>query len=65
MTEPGIRIRVCPTLTGPEVRAALALADAAARADGAYPFSEHVMLHLRHGGSLSQAGLPQWLWPTG
>jgi len=53
VTEPGIRIRVCPTLTGPEVRAALALADAAARADGAYPFSEHVMLHLRHGGGHS------------
>ena len=48
------------TLTAPVRRAdhldaevvgeVLALTQAAGDADGAYPLSEHVMLHLRHGG---------------
>src|SRR5215831_6610367 len=33
-----------------DVAAVTALANAAGDADGAYPLSEHVMLHLRHGG---------------
>jgi mycothiol synthase len=37
-------------LTAEEVREVLALAQAAGDTDGAYPFSEHVVLHLRHGG---------------
>jgi mycothiol synthase len=47
------RIRAVTTLTDTEVSAALDLAEAAARADGAYPLGEHVMLHLRHGGGHS------------
>jgi mycothiol synthase len=37
-------------LSGTEVEAVNALATAAGDADGAFPLSEHVMLHLRHGG---------------
>jgi mycothiol synthase len=37
-------------LTEREVREVLALAQAAGDTDGAYPLSEHVVLHLRHGG---------------
>jgi mycothiol synthase len=33
-----------------QVTEVLALAQAAADADGTYPFAEHVVLHLRHGG---------------
>jgi mycothiol synthase len=35
-----------------EVAEVLALTQAAGDADGAYPLSEHVVLHLRHGGDL-------------
>jgi mycothiol synthase len=45
------RIRISSRLTNDEIRAALALADESARVDGAYPLSEHVVLHLRHGGA--------------
>ncbi len=67
MTDPQVHVRVTPTLNDAEVTAALALADAAARTDGAYPLSEHVMLHLRHGGGHSlhllaeQPGSPELL----
>jgi mycothiol synthase len=37
-------------LSPEEVREVLALAQAAGDTDGAYPLSEHVVLHLRHGG---------------
>jgi mycothiol synthase len=50
VSAPAARIRVTSRLTGDEIRAALALADESARVDGAYPLSEHVVLHLRHGG---------------
>jgi mycothiol synthase len=50
VSDPDVRIRVTPRLTADEIREALALADASARVDGAYPLSEHVVLHLRHGG---------------
>ncbi len=53
MTEPDPPIRVTTRLTDQEIRAALALADESARVDGAYPLSEHVVLHLRHGGGES------------
>jgi mycothiol synthase len=57
---PGTRYRVGVTTIIPVVRAdhldpdqvarVVALAEAAGDADGAYPLSEHVVLHLRHGG---------------
>ena len=50
MSSPEARIRISSRLTNDEIRAALALADESARVDGAYPLSEHVVLHLRHGG---------------
>ena len=37
-------------LSPDEVGEVLALADAAGDTDGAYPLSEHVALHVRHGG---------------
>ena len=37
-------------LSATDVDAVTALATAAGDADGAFPLSEHVMLHLRHGG---------------
>jgi mycothiol synthase len=37
-------------LTNGEVTEVLGVLDAASDADGVYPLSEHVMLHLRHGG---------------
>lgn len=46
-------IRSHDTLSADDVAGVLALADEAAQADGAYPLSEHVVLHLRHGGSSS------------
>lgn len=42
-------LRVTSALTEHEVRSILELAGDAAGADGAYPLSEHVVLHLRHG----------------
>jgi mycothiol synthase len=51
VSAPDARIRVASHLTHEEILAALALADDSARIDGAYPLSEHVVLHLRHGGS--------------
>ncbi len=47
-------LRVTATLTDDEVSRILALADAAARADGAHPLCEHVVLHLRHHGDQAQ-----------
>lgn len=67
MSAPDVRIRVTPHLTDHEIRAALALAEDSARVDGAYPLSEHVVLHLRHGDSSSlhllaeQPGTPRLL----
>lgn len=48
MNAPTARIRVTPQLTAQEIRAVLDLAAESARADGAYPLNEHVVLHLRH-----------------
>jgi mycothiol synthase len=43
-------IRTAAHLSPSEVAEILALTHAAGDADGAYPLSEHVVLHLRHGG---------------
>jgi mycothiol synthase len=43
-------VRVIPHLDPAEVGQILTLTHAAGDADGAYPLSEHVVLHLRHGG---------------
>jgi mycothiol synthase len=43
-----------------EISAVLALAQAAGNTDGAYPLSEHVVLHLRHGGDLPAVHLLAW-----
>jgi mycothiol synthase len=43
-------MRVVSHLDPAEVAEILALTHAAGDADGAYPLSEHVVLHLRHGG---------------
>jgi mycothiol synthase len=51
VSAPDILIRATARLTRAEIQAALALADESARVDGAYPLSEHVVLHLRHGSS--------------
>lgn len=45
-----IDLRVDTRLQESEVAEVLRLVDAAAQADGATPLSEHVLLHLRHGG---------------
>jgi mycothiol synthase len=42
-------LRVTEALTDEEQRAVLALAEDVARADGAYPLGEQVVMHLRHG----------------
>ena len=44
------RVTVSAALAPDDVARVTALVDAAARADGVAPLSEHVMLHLRHGG---------------
>jgi mycothiol synthase len=43
-------VRVIAHLDPAEVNQILSLTHAAGDADGAYPLSEHVVLHLRHGG---------------
>jgi mycothiol synthase len=46
----GLRVARKDHLEAGEVADVLALTQAAGDADGAYPLSEHVVLHLRHGG---------------
>lgn len=48
--DPGLAAERLDRLTPDEVRAVVNLASAAGDTDGAAPLSEHVMLHLRHGG---------------
>ncbi|HEX6500366.1 MAG TPA: mycothiol synthase [Micromonosporaceae bacterium] len=50
MTTAPPSVRRAAHLSPGEVAEVLALAQAAGDADGAYPLSEHVVLHLRHGG---------------
>jgi mycothiol synthase len=47
------RLRVATELGAEDAARVLALAEAAAEADGAQPLGEHVVLHLRHGGDHS------------
>ncbi|HEV2088647.1 MAG TPA: mycothiol synthase [Cryptosporangiaceae bacterium] len=49
-TAPAADIETVPHLTPDQVRAVLRLMDEVGDADGTYPLSEHVVLHLRHGG---------------
>jgi mycothiol synthase len=51
-------------LDADQLRAVLALVDAAADADGTTPVSEHVLLHLRHGGDRDARNLLAYLGPT-
>ncbi len=44
------QIRLLTALTPEQVQAVTALCERAAAADGVHPLSEHVQLHLRHGG---------------
>ena len=44
------RVERVERLEPAEIREVLALAGAAGDTDGAYPLSEHVVLHIRHGG---------------
>jgi mycothiol synthase len=46
----GVAVDRADRLTPDEVKQILELADLAGDVDGAYPLSEHVVLHLRHGG---------------
>jgi len=50
ITESGVTVHQVDRLTPDQVRLVLELADIAGDVDGAYPLSEHVVLHLRHGG---------------
>jgi mycothiol synthase len=43
-------LRATPILSSEQTDAVLRLAYEASRADGAHPLSEHVVMHLRHGG---------------
>jgi mycothiol synthase len=47
---PGPTVTVARPLSRAEASGVLGLAEAAARADGVAPLSEHVLLHLRYGG---------------
>jgi mycothiol synthase len=54
-------IRTVSHLDPAEVTEILALTHAAGDADGAYPLSEHVVLHLRHGGDSPATHLLAWV----
>jgi mycothiol synthase len=49
-SQPAAEITARQSLPAPQVSAVLALAERATREDGVSPLSEHVLLHLRHGG---------------
>jgi mycothiol synthase len=52
-----VRVQRSDRLDADEVAEVLALMQAAGDADGAYPLSEHVVLHLRHGGDVEAVHL--------
>jgi mycothiol synthase len=54
---PARDVQATPTLTADAVAAVLALAETANDADGVPPLSEHVRLHVRHGGDPSDRHL--------
>ncbi|MEO6712161.1 MAG: mycothiol synthase [Mycobacteriales bacterium] len=55
-----VRVQTLSRPPGEAIAAALALVDAAADFDGAGPLSEHVLLHLRHGGDVSDEHILIW-----
>lgn len=57
-------VRPQQRLTADQLRGVLALVDAAADADGTSPVSEHVLLHLRHGGDQDAVNLLGYLGQT-
>jgi len=57
---PGSRLESVGRLTPAQVDAVTALVDAASDVDGVRPLSEHVMLHLRHGGDTPARNLLVW-----
>jgi len=50
VTERDVRIEILGRLDADEVRSVALLVERATEADGVRPLSEHVVLHLRHGG---------------
>ncbi|NUO60960.1 MAG: mycothiol synthase [Hamadaea sp.] len=52
IAKPNVRVERAGRLTLDQVTQAVELADLAGDVDGAYPLSEHVMLHLRQGGEV-------------
>lgn len=50
ITRSGVAVDRVDRLSPDQVKQVLELADLAGDVDGAYPLSEHVVLHLRHGG---------------
>lgn len=52
INEPEVKVERADRLTPEQVTQAVELANLAGDVDGAYPLSEHVMLHLRHGGEV-------------
>ena len=59
-----IRIQTAGQLSPAEAAAVLDLVSAAADADGVSPLSEHVMLHLRHGGDARARDVLLWYGGT-
>ena len=55
-----VRLEVLTRLDPHAVSATLSLLDRAAEADGAVPLSEHVWLHLRHGGDAAARNVLLW-----
>jgi mycothiol synthase len=56
----GVEVQRRQRLTDDEIRAVQQLVDASTDADGVRPLSEHVMLHLRHGGDEPTRNLLVW-----
>ncbi|NUR74134.1 MAG: mycothiol synthase [Hamadaea sp.] len=52
IAKPNVKVERAGRLTPDQVTQAVELADLAGDVDGAYPLSEHVMLHLRQGGEI-------------
>ena len=57
-------VRPLPRLDPDQVRGVLSVVEAAADADGTSPVSEHVLLHLRHGGDQDALNVLGYLGPT-
>jgi mycothiol synthase len=55
-----VRVQVVRRLSAEEIRSIVAVIEAASEADGAAPLSEHVSLHLTHGGDVSDQHILLW-----